>query len=391
MNRTQPDSLKSILYVITRAEHGGAQTHILELLRASAGRYTVALVCGEVGFLTHEAKALGIAVFHLPNLVVPVNPRKDLLALAQLANVIRRFKPNLIHAHSSKAGLLARIAARLCGIPSIFTAHGWAFSEGASRPRKWIAMSSEWLAGRLGASIIAVSQFDRDLALRHGIADASRIFTITNGIRDDSGRACPEAGSPPVIVMVARFTPQKDHLTLLRALSTVLAPFRLWFIGDGPLIEQSRACAAQLGLLDRTEFFGDSCSVRDLLPSAHVFALISRYEGLPISILEAMCAGLPIVATDTGGVSEAVRNGWNGLLVGRARENTLRDALESLLGDPGLRKSFGMHSRALFESAFTAGAMVERTIELYDRKMIEDFHSRPARGNAKSRTRQASN
>jgi glycosyltransferase involved in cell wall biosynthesis len=391
LTRTQPDSLKRILYVITRAEHGGAQTHILELLRASVGRYTVALASGEIGFLTHEAKTLGIAVFHLSSLVAPVNPRKDLLALAQLAIVIRRFKPHLIHAHSSKAGLLARISARLRGIPCIFTAHGWAFSEGASRSRKWIAMSSEWFAGRLGASVIAVSQFDRELALRHGIADASRIFTITNGIRDDPGRACPEAGSPPVIIMVARFTPQKDHLTLLRALSNVRAPFCLRFIGGGPLIEQSRACAAQLGLLDRTEFLGDSCSVRELLPNAHVFALISRYEGLPISILEAMCAGLPIVATDTGGVSEAVRNGWNGLLVGRARENTLRDALESLLGDPGLRKSFGMNSRALFESAFTADVMVGRTVELYERKIIEVVHRRTARTNTEKTSSQANN
>lgn len=391
MTRTQANSARRILYVVTRAEHGGAQTHILELLRASAGRYTAALACGESGFLTHEAEALGIAVFQLPSLVAPLNPLKDLVALAHLAWVIRRFKPDLIHAHSSKAGLLARFAACLFAIPCIFTAHGWAFSEGASRLRRAIAMSAEWFAGRLGASVVAVSRFDRDLALRYGIVDPSRILTIPNGIGDEPGRACPEGGFPPVIAMVARFTPQKDHITLLRALSKASTPFRLWLVGDGPLLEHSRACAEQLGLADRTEFFGDCGSVREMLPNIHVFALISRYEGLPISILEAMCAGLPIVATDTGGVSEAVRHGWNGLLVGRARENTLRDALESLLADPGLRKSFGRRSRALYEDAFTADAMVGRTIELYDRKIVENLHRRPVLGNAKSRTRQASN
>jgi glycosyltransferase involved in cell wall biosynthesis len=389
--RTQPYSDKRILYVVTRAERGGAQSHVLELLRGAAGRYAVALACGETGFLTREAQARGVAVFHLTQLAAPLNPWKDLWALLQMALVIHRFKPDLIHAHSSKAGLLARIAARLFAIPCIFTAHGWAFSTGASLLHRSIAMPAEWLAGRLGSSTIAVSQFDHDLALRFGITHPSRISTISNGISDDPGRACPEGGFPPVITMVARFTAQKDHLTLLRALSKVRAPFRLQFLGDGPLMEQSRACAEQLGLTNRTDFLGDCESVRELLPTTHVFALISRYEGLPISILEAMCAGLPIVATDTGGVSEAVRQGWNGLLVGRASENTLRDALESLLADPAMRKSFGRHSRTLFEEAFTADAMVRSTMEIYDRKMIEALHPGPIKGAVENNVTQTSN
>jgi glycosyltransferase involved in cell wall biosynthesis len=391
LSRTQLISNTRILYVITRAEHGGAQTHILELLRASAGRYTVALATGEEGFLTAEARALNIPVYLLTCLVVPLNPLKDLLALFQLSRVIRNFRPSLIHAHSSKAGLLARVAARFHRIPCVFTAHGWAFSEGVSRLRKWIAMPLEWLAGRLGASIIAVSKFDHDLALHYGVSDTRHIRTIANGIPDDTGRAHPERGGIPIIAMVARFNKQKDHITLLRALSQVQAPFRLWLIGDGPLLEESRACVAQLGLTGRTEFFGDCTSVRHVLTNAHVFALISRYEGLPISILEAMRAGLPIIATDTGGVSEAVRQGWNGLLVGRANESTLRDALESLLYDRGLRASFGRRSRALFEKTFRVETMVGRTFEVYDHTLTAVSHREPTPGYAKSALNQASN
>ncbi len=390
MSGPQSSCGERILYVVTRSEHGGAQTHILELLRAAVGRYTVALATGETGFLTDEARSLGIPVFLLTRLVVPLNPAKDIYAFIQLLRVIHKFRPTLIHAHSSKAGLLARIAARLTRIPCVFTAHGWAFSEGVSRLRKWIAMPLEWLAGRLGANIIAVSKFDHDLALRYGVADSTHICTIENGIGDYAGQAHPEEAGPPVIAMVARFNPQKEHLTLLRALSKVRAPFRLWLIGDGPLLAQSRAYAAQLGLAGRIAFIGDSGHVRDLLANSHVFALISRYEGLPISILEAMCAGLPIVATDTGGVSEAVRNGWNGLLVGRSRETTLRDALESLIENPDLRASFGKRSRKLFEQAFTSEAMVGRTFEVYGRT-FETYSRKPVRHYPKTTFGQLSN
>jgi glycosyltransferase involved in cell wall biosynthesis len=102
-----------------------------------------------------------------------------------------------------------------------------------------------------------------------------------------------------------------------------------------------------------------------------------------------MCAGLPIVATDTGGVSEAVRQGWNGLLVGRAKETTLRDSLESLLDDPGLRASFGKRSRMLFETTFTAETMVGRTFDVYDRKLTEVYDRQLARGYAKNSLGQA--
>lgn len=362
-----------ILYVITRAERGGAQTHVLELLHASVGRYDVALATGESGFLTQEAKALGIPVFLLTNLAVPLNPLQDIFALVELSGVIRKFRPSMIHAHSSKAGLLARVDARLHGIPCVFTAHGWAFSDGASRRRRWVALPSEWLAGHLGATTIVVSKSDYALALRFGVGKVGRISTIVNGIADNASRARPEEGNPPIVTMVARFSFQKDHLTLLRALSKVRLPFRLRLVGDGPLLEQTRVSAAQLGLASRTDFLGDCGNVADLLVDTHLFTLISRYEGLPISILEAMRAGLPIIATNTGGVPEAVCHEWNGLLVGRGDEQALKGALELLLSKPDLRAAFGKRARSLFEEAFSAEAMVERTFELYDRTLTRGF------------------
>jgi glycosyltransferase involved in cell wall biosynthesis len=335
-------------------------------MRASVERYTVQLATEESGFLVDQAKALGISVVPLRQLVMPIHPMKDILAIRGLSDAIRQFRPHLIHAHSSKAGLLTRIAARIHNVPCVFTAHGWGFSDGVPQSRKWIVLVSEWLAGRLGSTIIAVSEFDRNLALRYRIGSPSRIVTIVNGIRDDGIRAIPEHGDPPIITMVARFSPQKDHITLLEALSTVQLPFNLWFVGDGPLLAQAQSCAERLKLLDRTKFCGTSSSVPELLQKSHIFSLISHHEGLPISILEAMRAGLPIVATDTGGVSDAVCHGWNGLLVSRNDARSVKHAIELLLGNPDLRAQFGRNSRIAFEEKFNVHAMVDKTFSIYE-------------------------
>jgi len=354
--------------VITRAERGGAQSHLLELLRVAATRFNVQLATEEQGFLVDEAKAIGVSVFPLRHLVMPLNPVEDLRALRELSDLIRSSRPDLIHAHSSKAGLISRVAAKANSVPCVFTAHGWGFSEGVPAGRSSIVFLSEWLAGRLGGMTIAVSEYDRRLALRRHITSPDRIVTILNGVPDDGIRASP--GQPtacPVITMVARFSRQKDHATLLEALRDVSLPFQLRLVGSGPLLNHMQVRAARLGLTDRIVFHGDCTAVPRILQETHIFALISRYEGLPISILEAMRAGLPIVATDTGGVSEAVRHGWNGLLASRGDVLGVRSNLEHLLSDSQLRAVYGANSRSQYEACFLPEPMVTRTFEMYRR------------------------
>ena len=158
-----------LLYVITVASCGGAQTHVLELLRAAAARFSVGLATGQDGFLADEARQMGIPVFIIPSLVVPVAPIQDCRALASLIRITREFRPDLIHAHSSKAGTLARMAARVCGVASVFTAHGWAFTDGVPWPRRFIALGCEHAISPCSDVIITVSEHDRRLALQHGL------------------------------------------------------------------------------------------------------------------------------------------------------------------------------------------------------------------------------
>jgi hypothetical protein len=148
-----------ILFLITRAELGGGQTHVADLLGGLRGEFDVHLGTGEPGYLTEAAQGLGVATHILPSLVQPFNPSKDLAALNQCRRLIREIQPDLVHAHTSKAGLIGRAAAKLAGVPSVFTAHTWCFTEGTSWKWKLIGTPLGRLAGGCcgRSSIVSVS------------------------------------------------------------------------------------------------------------------------------------------------------------------------------------------------------------------------------------------
>lgn len=166
--------------------------------------------------------------------------------------------------------------------------------------------------------------------------------------------------------MVARFEPQKDHATLIRALGGLTA--QLWeldLVGEGPGMPAMRALAAELGIADRIRFLGQRMDVQRLLGAAQIATLITNWEGLPLSILEAMRAGLPVVASDVGGIAETIREGESGYLVRRGAVDQVRDRIGRLLLDPALRGRFGHAGRSLYERQFTLEHCVTRTLAVY--------------------------
>lgn len=353
-----------IMIIITKAERGGAQTHVLELLHLRQHADFI-VVSGEDGFLLEEARALGVETIVLPDLIGPLNLRRDLRAILAISRLLKQRRPDLIHLHSSKAGMVGRLTAKLSGIPAVFTAHGWAFTEGVSAKRQLLAIWAERLAAPLSAAIIAVSEYDRVLAARFNVTQHAQ--TIHNALPEQLEPLLPPL--PRIskrlrLVMVARFSIAKDQALLLRAVAG-LPETEVWLIGDGEGRAQNEALAARLGLGERVTFWGNRADVNDLLQQADVFCLCSHYEGFPISILEAMRAGLPVVASHVGGVAEAVDQGKTGLLVAHHDVAHWRLALAKLLDDERLRRQMGEAGRARFEAEFTAGPMLERTWRVY--------------------------
>jgi glycosyltransferase involved in cell wall biosynthesis len=358
-----------ILYLITRADRGGAQIHVLDLLANLPSEYKPVLGTGEPGFLCEEATKLGVPVRIIPDMVQPIRPLKDVKALAGVVRLIRDESPDVVHAHTSKAGLLARLAAHLTGTPVVFTAHTWSFADGVPRAQRWLSIPLERLTGMLGGTTIAVSQANMDLALRRKILRQENLLRIWNGVADVPLRANAGSRESVTIIMTARFCAQKDHLLLLEALADVKGRWRLVLVGDGPTRPQAERAAARLKLTERVNFIGDRDDIPRLLADADIFVLATRWEGLPLSILEAMRAGLPVIATNVGGVAEAVTDGVNGYLTQPGNVAEMRNRIQGLIWSRELLSSMGYQARCRYEQDFRLDVMMQKTLTVY-RKVL---------------------
>ncbi len=353
-----------VLMMITRAELGGGQTHVVDLLRGMRDDLDVELATGERGYLTDAAVELGVPTHVLPDLVQPMSPLQDARALRQAVNLLRAIRPDLVHVHTSKAGIIGRAAAKLTGVPSVFTAHTWCFAEATSLKWKLIGTPIERLAGHWCGRIINVSDANRGLALKKGVASARKHVTIHNGIADSKHRARPGVKVVPRILMLARFAPQKAQDLLVEALRLIDAPYELLFVGDGPTRAAVERQVSSAGLSEKIRFLGQRLDVAELMASAQIFALFTHWEGFPISILEAMRAGLPVVASDVGGVREAIDESC-GRVIAPRDVGEFRTALNSLIKSPVLRQELGAAARARYETEYTVEGMLERTIAVY--------------------------
>jgi glycosyltransferase involved in cell wall biosynthesis len=288
---------KVLLYMITQSEIGGAQSNVLDLIRGFQQDYDVHLATRIKGPLTESVAAINVPLHLLPHLVRPINLLHDYHAVKECISLIREIKPDVIHAHSSKAGLIARVAGWICKVPVVFTAHGWGFSLGNPPIRRLIALLSEKLAAPLGKKIICVSESDRQLALSLGVGSQNSLVTVRYGIGNIPVSLANPAQNPARLIMVARFNEQKDQATLLKAIAQLNdRHIHLDLVGSGPAWESCKDLAKSLGIEDQVSFLGDRRDVPDLLAQSQIFILSTHYEGLPISILEAMRAGLPVVA-----------------------------------------------------------------------------------------------
>jgi glycosyltransferase involved in cell wall biosynthesis len=380
---------------------GGTKRHLLELcagLRAAGWDVEVACprvraeALGDVSFWD-DLGAAGIPAHEVPMRRAPAN-RTNAAAIVRLARMIREGGYDVVHAQSSIGGALARPAALLAGIGSprsrsrvVYTPHGFAFLAPGSRAKQRLFLHVERALGRYTDRLIAVSPTEAGAAVAHRIVPPHRVETIPNGIvaagfpdREDKEGVVEVRRrlgwtDVPVVGTLARMTAQKDPFTWLRVAARVARERPdvrfAWIWGGGELEQAVYEETDRLGLRSRLDFLGYRADARAVIGALDLFLLTSAFEGLPYSLIEALAAGVPTVATAVVGTADIVRHGETGLLAPAGDAAALADAVLRLLSDPAQARSLAAAGRADVLSRFSVDRMVARTAALYEQVLRE--------------------
>jgi glycosyltransferase involved in cell wall biosynthesis len=259
----------------------------------------------------------------------------DTIGLFRIVRILRENRFDVVHAHSSKAGILGRLAARIAGVrPVVYTPHAYAFQAQTPFSRGYRFL--ERLAIHWTDKVVAVSEAEAKISLQLGYRP-DQVVTIPNGVPVETPNREDEVEAPTVIGFVAALRPQKDPTAFIEAGRLLLnrhANLRFVVCGTGPMLPCLQRKVMHWGLEAAFEFRGRVPDTGAYMRSWHVFVLSSLYEGLPYALLEAMAAGIPVVATRVPGVEEVIEDGETGLLVDPASPNALADAVDRLLLDP---------------------------------------------------------
>jgi glycosyltransferase involved in cell wall biosynthesis len=358
-----------LLIVVTNADLAGAPIHVLHLVRGLRSRHPsiqVEACFGSDGPVAEILADMGIKTHIIKSLRSNLNPFSDLVSFLTLASIIRVYVPNVIHCHSSKAGFVGRLVAAIYRIATVYTIHGWGFGVGRKRLVSGLTLLAELVCAPFTSRYIAVSQCDRDTGLRSLRISSHKIGVIYNG-SPDLLSLDKKAVDGFNVIMVARNSYQKDYSTFFRALR--VASFNNAFVvgsgtSDVDFVDSARDLAGTASF-SRIVFVGESDRVSDFLLQSSVFILSSRFEGLPISIVEALSMGLPILASHVGGVPELVIEGSNGFTFAPGDYASLADSINLLHSDERLLRSMGSASRKLFLREFGLDVMVDKTMEVY--------------------------
>lgn len=348
---------------------GGAQIHVRDLsVGLAKSGHEVYLVAGGTKNIHSIVEENNVDVIYSQSLIRKLNIKSDIKAVIEIRKILKEIQPDLVATHSSKAGIVGRIAGWTLRIPTVFTAHGWSFTDGIPAQRKRIYKIFEKVIGRISYGVITVSDYDRELAIKHNVLPENKVHTIHNGVHDlHLNEKLFYSEELPTIIMVARFAAPKRQLQLLTALNQLRhIQWKMSFAGDGPLLQEAKEFVERVNLSDRVDFLGNRDDITELLQKSSIFALLSDWEGLPLSILEAMRCGLPIIASDVGGVKEAIIQSDNGYLIPKNDINDLLNKLILMLTSPSsVRLKMGDRSRKLYEENFTYEKMYKETLAYY--------------------------
>lgn len=365
-------TLRSILLIIDDASVGGGQQHVLALAeRLTARGLKVAVACEAQGYLVDMLRHARI-----PHHSVRLTESPSARGVLGLAAVLRASGAQLVHTHGGTAGFYGRLAARwVGGQRTVHTYHGIHYLHDKSLRKRYLHRAIDRTLLRWTDEVICVAKSDRDLALKERLALPDHVSVVYNGIdiarfekaQADDGRTA-QPSREFIVGTVGRLHEQKGHTVLLQAASFIRGAcpqVRFRIIGDGPLRESLEGQARALGLNGIVEFVGARDDVPEQLRHFDLFVLPSLWEGMPYVVLEAMAAGVPIVATDVDGVREIITSDGEGVLVSPGNGRALGAAVIDLVGNDARRAELGARGAQVVRERFSLESMIDQTVSVY--------------------------
>jgi len=339
MKNTVSSSIR-VLRVLSRMNYGGPSRHVINLTAClQKYGYETRLLVGipesAEGSMLELAHSCGVAPAIVARLDRPVMPLSDFAAFQQIVREIRSFRPHIVHTHTTKAGILGRLAAVLCGVPAIFhTYHGFIFSGYFSQPVSQLIVGVErFLAGTTDRLITLTPSLAGELSQRLGLNGSRKVETISLGLNLNKNLMTPRRSTGWrkslnlsedhfLVGIVARLVPVKNHALLFNAiaeLSEKMPWLHLAVIGGGELDLALKNLASSLGMAQKIHFCGLVNNIEDVYADLDLLVLSSKNEGTPVVIIEALASGCPVAATNVGGVAEVLENGNAGFLLANDR------------------------------------------------------------------------
>lgn len=384
---------QKVVHIITRLDRGGsARNTMLTVLGHDRSRFEPVVIAGEAGSrdaqggtaATNENMRLlekeGIRCHLVPALVRQIRPWMDLMALRGLVRILKSERPGIVHTHTSKAGVLGRLAAWFAGVPVIVhTPHGHVFYGHFGPVRSWVFLQIERGLARLTGWMIGLTPAERLEHLERGVGSNDRFAVIPSGIDVDrfrrarvAGKAIPPwFGCPPTATVVGSIgwlTDIKGHRFLVEAVVALKKEYprmHLVVVGSGERHDALIAQAEREGIREAVHLIGHREEIDVCLAGMDCFVLPSLNEGMGRALIEAMASGLPVIASHVGGIPALIRNGENGLLVPAGDGSALTGALRRVLGQPEWAADLGIKARESIGSAFGVEAMVQAVEAVY--------------------------
>jgi glycosyltransferase involved in cell wall biosynthesis len=375
-----------VMRVIARLNVGGPSIHVVNLNKGlDPARFESLLVSGTEnpgeGSMTDYAVNNGILPIIIPEIVgeASLKPR-DLYALTKLFHLIRKERPDIIHTHTAKAGFLGRLAGRLAGVPVIVhTYHGHVLHSYYSPLKTQILRFMERSLARLTDSIVAVSQQVKNDLVSYRIASREKITVIPLGFELEPFLTCEKhrgelrrelglSDDARLVGIVGRIFPIKNHRLFLDAasrLATLEPAVRFLVVGDGIQRQEMESYARQLGMEGRVIFTGWRRDLPRIYADLDILVVSSHNEGTPVSAIEAMASGRPVIGTRVGGLPDIISEGDNGFLVPPADPEALANAILRLLKDSEKAVQMGLAGRAMARQRFAVGRLISETETLY--------------------------